>query len=26
MVRQMIAPGFYEIHVDTPLATAEARD
>ena len=27
MVRQMIAPGeFFEIHVDTPLATAEARD
>ena len=27
MVRQMIAPGeFCEIHVDTPLATAEARD
>jgi bifunctional enzyme CysN/CysC len=27
MVRQMIAPGeFIEIHVDTPLATAEARD
>jgi bifunctional enzyme CysN/CysC len=27
MVRQMVAPGeFYEIHVDTPLATAEARD
>ena len=27
MVRQMIAPGeFFEVHVDTPLATAEARD
>jgi bifunctional enzyme CysN/CysC len=27
MVRQMVAAGeFYEIHVDTPLATAEARD
>jgi bifunctional enzyme CysN/CysC len=27
MVRQMIAPGeFFEIHVDTPLAAAEARD
>ena len=27
MVRQMIAPGeFFEIHVDTPLAIAEARD
>jgi bifunctional enzyme CysN/CysC len=27
MVRQMIAPGeFYEVHIDTPLATAEARD
>ena len=27
MVRQMIAPGeFYEIHVDTPLSTAEGRD
>jgi bifunctional enzyme CysN/CysC len=27
MVRQMIAAGeFHEIHVDTPLATAEARD
>ena len=27
MVRQMIAPGeFYEIHIDTPLAEAEARD
>jgi len=27
MVRKMIAPGeFYEIHIDTPLATAEARD
>ena len=27
MVRQMVAAGkFIEIHVDTPLATAEARD
>ena len=27
MVRKMVAPGeFYEIHIDTPLATAEARD
>jgi bifunctional enzyme CysN/CysC len=27
MVRQMMAPGeFFEIHIDTPLADAEARD
>ena len=27
MVRQMIAPGeFFEVHIDTPLADAEARD
>jgi bifunctional enzyme CysN/CysC len=27
LVREMIAPGeFYEIHIDTPLAQAEARD
>ncbi|WP_419825825.1 sulfate adenylyltransferase subunit CysN [Sphingomonas sp.] len=27
MVRQMMAPGeFFEIHIDTPLAEAEARD
>jgi bifunctional enzyme CysN/CysC len=27
MVREMIAPGeFFEIHIDTPLADAEARD
>ena len=27
MVRQMMAPGeFFEVHIDTPLAVAEARD
>lgn len=27
MVRQMVAPGeFFEVHIDTPLAEAEARD